>query len=75
MKALSILGVVLILAGIAALVYQGIGYTTRETVLDIGPITATAHRERTLPLPPIVGLVALAAGVSALYAGSRRQAA
>jgi hypothetical protein len=73
MKALTILGVVLIVLGVLALAYQGITYTTRETVLDVGPIEATAERERTIPLPPVLGAVAVAAGVIVLVVGGRRR--
>jgi hypothetical protein len=74
MKPIAIIGVVLIVFGLAALVYQGITYTSRETVLDIGPIHATADRQRTLPLPPIVGGVAVVGGVLLLITGARRHA-
>lgn len=74
MKPLSIVGVALIVLGLAALVYQGITYTSRETVLDIGPLHATADRQKTLPLPPILGFVALAGGVALLVSGARKAA-
>jgi hypothetical protein len=67
-------GIVLIVLGVLALAYQGFTYTTRETVIDIGPITATAERERTFPLPPIIGIVAIAGGVALMLAGSRKGA-
>jgi hypothetical protein len=63
--------VALIVLGVAALVYQGITYTSRETVIDIGPVHATADTQRTLPLPPVVGIVAVAAGVALVVAGAR----
>ena len=69
MKISSMLGIALIVLGIAALAYQGISYTTRETVIDIGPLQATAERQRTLPLPPIVGGAAVLAGVVLLLRG------
>jgi hypothetical protein len=69
-----LLGVVLIVLGAAALLYQGISYTSRETVLDIGPLHATADRQKTLPLSPVVGLAALAGGVALLLVGSRKSA-
>ncbi len=72
MKPLSILGVLLILLGVVSLAYQGISYTTRETVVDIGPIEATAERERTLPLPPLVGIAALIGGVALVVVGARK---
>lgn len=71
MKPLSLSGLVLIVLGLAALAYQGITYTTRETVIDIGPIHATADREKTVPLPPVFGIVAVIGGVVLLAAGGR----
>ena len=73
MKPIGIAGVVLIVCGLAALAYQSITYTTRETVIDIGPLHATADRQKTLPLPPIVGLAAVASGVVFLVVGLRRR--
>jgi uncharacterized membrane protein HdeD (DUF308 family) len=73
MKPLAIVGVLLIVLGVAALVYQSVPYTSRETVIDIGPVHATADRERTLPLPPLVGIAVLAGGVALLVAGMRKR--
>ena len=72
MRPAGIIGIVLIVAGVLALAYQGIRYTTRETVVDLGPIHATAEREKTIPLPPIIGIAAVAGGVALLIAGGRR---
>jgi hypothetical protein len=74
MKPIGIAGAVLIVLGLLALVYQGISYTTRDTVLDIGPVHATAERQKTLPLPPILGVAAMAGGVALLIAGARKHA-
>ena len=74
MKPLAILGLVLIVFGLAALAYQGITYTSKETVIDLGPIHATADREKTLRLPPVVGIAAVAGGVVLLIAGVRKRA-
>jgi hypothetical protein len=71
MKPITIAGVVLIVVGLAALAYQGVTYTKRETVLDIGPLHATADHQKTLPLPPIVGVVVVIGGVALLVAGAR----
>ncbi len=71
MKPAAILGLVLIVLGVAALAYQGFTYTSRETVLDIGPLHATAEREKTVPLPPILGGAAVVGGVVLLIAGMR----
>ena len=73
MKPISIVGLVLIVLGVMALVYQGITYTSRETVVDIGPLHATADREKTLPLPPILGIVAVAGGAALLFVGARKR--
>ena len=70
---MKIVGIVLIVIGIIALAYGGITYTTREKVLDIGPIEATAERQKTIPLPPVLGGLALAGGVALLIVGSRRK--
>lgn len=72
MKPIAVAGIVLVLLGVAALAYQGIPYTSRETVVDIGPIQATADRERTLPLPPVLGIAAVAGGVLLVVVGVRR---
>jgi drug/metabolite transporter (DMT)-like permease len=74
MKPAALAGIVLIVLGVVALVYQGISFTRRETVLDIGPLHATADRERTLPIPPVLGVAAIAGGVALLVVGSRRRA-
>ena len=71
MKPLSMAGIVLIVLGALALAYQGITYTSRETVIDIGPIQATADQQKTLPLPPVLGFAAVAGGVALLVAGTR----
>jgi hypothetical protein len=73
MKPIAIAGVLLIVLGLAALVYQGVSYTSRETVIDIGPITATADREKTLPIPPVLGILAVAGGVALLVVGARKR--
>ena len=74
MRSTAIVGLVLIVLGLAALAYQGINYTTRETVIDVGPLHATAERHRTLPLPPVLGAVVVAGGVVLLIAGVRKHA-
>ena len=59
--------------GALALAYQGITYTHREKIVDIGPIHATADEQKTIPLPPILGAIALAAGIALLVVGSRQK--
>ena len=72
MKPASLVGALLVVFGLLALVYQGFTYTKRETVVDIGPVHATADRKKTVPLPPLVGGLALVGGVVLLVAGARR---
>jgi hypothetical protein len=72
MKAPVIVGVILIALGILALAYQGISYTTEETVVDLGPLEAKAETTETIPLPPVLGVLALAGGIVLVVLGSRR---
>ena len=71
MKTLSIVGILLIVIGIAAFAYQGITYTTQEKVVDLGPLQMTAEKTRTIPLSPIMGGIALAGGIVLLIVGKR----
>jgi hypothetical protein len=72
MKTYTLIGIILIVVAIAAFGYQGISYTTREKVVDLGPVHMSADRTRTIPLTPIVGAVALVGGVVLLIAGSKQ---
>jgi membrane-bound ClpP family serine protease len=72
MKPKIIIAVILIVLGIAALAYQGITYTTREKVIDVGPIHVTAETTKSLPLPPILGAVAIVGGIVLLVVGTRK---
>jgi hypothetical protein len=71
MKPLTTVGIILIALGVIALAYQGITYTTKEKVIDIGPLKVEATKEKTIPLPPVLGGVAVAAGVVLLIVGAR----
>ncbi|MCX5822012.1 MAG: DUF3185 domain-containing protein [Deltaproteobacteria bacterium] len=72
MKPKIIIAIILIALGIVAFAYQGITYTTREKVVDLGPIQVTAEKSKTIPLPPIVGAIALVGGIVLLVLGSRK---
>jgi hypothetical protein len=72
MKPIAIVGVILIVLGVVALAYQGITYTSKEKVVDLGPLKVEAKREKTIPLPPVLGGLALAGGIVLLIVGSRR---
>lgn len=68
----GLIGIALIALGLIALVYQGITYTTHEKVADLGPLKITADREKTLPLSPILGGLALAGGIVLVVAAARK---
>ena len=70
MKATLVLGIALIVMGIAVLGYDRYSYTTTEKVLQIGPVTATAERSHTVSLPPILGWLLIAGGAGALIFGA-----
>jgi len=62
----KILGLILIALGLFGLAWGGFTYTTREKVVDIGPIHATRDQTHTVPLPPIAGALALIGGIALL---------
>jgi len=74
MKPIVLMGIVLVVLGVLALAYQGINYTRTEKLLDLGPIHATTETQKRIPLPPILGGIALIGGVVLLVAGARQRA-
>lgn len=72
MTFVRLVGIVLIVLGVVALAYQGISYTTRERVADIGPVEVTKESRKTIPLPPLLGSLALAGGIVLVAVGARR---
>jgi hypothetical protein len=68
----KLIGVALIALGVIALAYQGITYTSKEKILDVGPFKAEVKREKTIPLSPVLGVVALVGGVALLLVAGRR---
>jgi hypothetical protein len=72
MKPYTITGIILIVVAVAAFAYQGINFTTREKVVDLGPLQMTAEKTRTLPLSPIVGGIALIGGIALLVVGLKK---
>ena len=66
-------GIILIVLGVLALVYQGIQYTSREKIIDIGSLEVSADTKKTIPLPPIVGGIALVAGITLVLADRRKK--
>lgn len=69
---LAIVGVILIAAGALGLFYRGIPYTSRDVVIDVGPLKATAETSRTWPVPPVLGGLAIAGGVVLIVVGARK---
>ena len=69
---MKLAGIVLIVLGVLALAYQGIRYTTREKLVDIGPLKVTASEKKTIPLPPVVGGLALVAGIALVLADRKK---
>ncbi len=72
MKPLMLTGIALILLGILALSYNRISYTSKEKILDIGPIEATAEKEKSIPLPPLLGGLILVAGIGLVAAAYKK---
>jgi hypothetical protein len=71
MKGLVVLGILLLLGGLAALIWPAITYTKVEKPIDIGPIEVTTENKERIPLPPIFGIAAAAAGVTLIVVGRR----
>jgi hypothetical protein len=69
MKTPIIIGIPLIVIGIASFAYQSFSYTTTEKAIDLGPIQVTTEKQHTIPLPPVIGAVALIGGVLLLLKG------
>ena len=70
---MKLAGIILIVLGALALAYQGIRYTTREKVIDFGPLQVTASERKSIPLPPIVGGVAIVAGIALVLADRKKK--
>ncbi len=70
---MKIVGIILIVLGVLALAYQGILYTTKEKVVDIGPLEVTSTKKHSIPLPPIVGGVAIVAGIALILVDRRKK--
>lgn len=72
MRTTTLIGIILIVVGIAAFGYQGITYTTSEDVVNIGPLKVTEEKTRTFPLPPIVGALTLIGGIVLVVMGRKK---
>jgi uncharacterized membrane protein YidH (DUF202 family) len=70
---MKIAAIVLIVVGVIALAYGGITYTREKKVIDLGPIQATTKERETIPLPPVLGVAAIACGVILLVVSGRKR--
>jgi len=70
---MKLAGIIFLVLGVLALVYQGIRYTTQEKLIDIGPLKVTSKEKKTIPLPPIVGGVAVVAGIAMILADRKKK--
>lgn len=64
---MKVLGILLLVVGVAALAYGGFSWTREKTVVDAGPIKIRTDQRESLPVPPIVGVVCLIAGGALLF--------
>lgn len=72
MRPRTITGIILVAIGVLALTYQGITYSSRGDTIDVGPLTITTREKKTLPLPPVLGVLALVGGVVLMVMDRRR---
>jgi len=72
MRINTVIAILLIILGILAFAYQGINYTSREKVIDLGPVEITTEKTNTFPLPPVVGGIALVGGIVLLLVGNKK---
>jgi uncharacterized membrane protein YidH (DUF202 family) len=68
---MKLIGIVLIVFGVLALAMGGFNYTTRERVVDLGPVKVDADKQHSVPITPIAGIVAVAAGVALVVVGGK----
>ncbi len=73
MKPITVVGILLVILGVLALAYQGINYNRHENVMDVGPMHVTTETHERIPLPPILGGLALVGGVVLLVVGARQK--
>ncbi|MGA2083976.1 MAG: DUF3185 domain-containing protein [Terracidiphilus sp.] len=69
---MKIAGILLIIFGVAALIYGGFTYTSQKKVVDIGVMQINRTESHTLPVPPILGMVAIAGGAGLIYFGAKK---
>jgi hypothetical protein len=73
MKAITLVGILLTAIGVISLIYQGVTFTTREKVVQFGPIEAYKEKSKSISVPPLVGVLAIAGGIVLIVAGVRKK--
>ena len=73
MKLITLVGILLTVIGVISLIYQGVTFTTREKVVQFGPLQAYREKNKTIPLPPIIGVLAIAGVILLIVAGVRKK--
>jgi uncharacterized membrane protein len=71
-KSITLVGIALIVLGIVAFAYQGISYTSREKVIDVGPLQASVDTKKTIPLSPLLGGLMLVGGIVLVVVGAKK---
>ena len=71
-KSITLVGIALILLGIVAFAYQGISYTSREKIIDVGPLQASVDTKKTIPLSPLLGGLVLVGGIVLVLVGTKK---
>ena len=71
-KSITLVGIALILLGIVAFAYQGISYTSREKIIDVGPLKASVDTKKTIPLSPLLGGLVLVGGIVLVVVGNKK---
>jgi len=71
-KTITLVGIALILLGIVAFAYQGISYTSREKIIDVGPLQASVDTKKTIPLSPLLGGLVLVGGIVLVVVGNKK---
>jgi uncharacterized membrane protein len=71
-KSITLVGIALILLGIVAFAYQGITYTSREKIIDVGPLQASLDTKKTIPLSPLLGGLVLVGGIVLVVVGTKK---
>lgn len=68
---MKVIGIVLIVLGLVGVIYGGVSWTKRETILDAGPLEIQTTKRETVPLPPIIGALLMVGGVVLVMKGGK----